>query len=726
MDAGNEDTRSSDGPTRIASTSAPLRRSRASLPAKPTAPSPHSQSHSSHHRPQQYRERSLHGTTSSSSSSRDAPRSERPPSAAVGAAPSSSSSSSYAYNVDYAAHHQQQLHRRQHVGSSGIGPISSSYTMSSAASSSSSSSSSHPSPSTSSTTSSLRTPPDLYPHGLSSSSTALKTLHSDGTLGPAKRFLSISEIDQRLQLLDTLASDLNPTLPPPPSAAEERRRSTSAHTPASKKAHTATVERNESTRKQTNMSSEPHQSAAAASTSARASASTSSASHFSTPSSTPPASASAPNAAKKRTSKALADAEDGSGNNGKRHSSTTSRGSTTPQDSRKPADTQEPSRKKTKTRTSTSTNSRDYTSSPSPPPENTRSRTTRKSPPKATASSSSSSSSSSPQPDAASVQQVPPRRSWTREDYVATGTMYQARGRALKHAGDRRLREANSTFDRGAMSAAQRVAIHQHTEAILLFIYGFWCEDWAASLKNASSTSSTGGSRTCIVANWSSLSGLLHYVCASHEKHKDEALAGFCRFLEAMVLRHTASFEQRQVQQRLSRLASSTAVVEPSAQTDVASPAPSAASPTESNGPAAHAVGADIAGSLADLSSAMSRIVADEERSSKLFAVTRNQLSNAVLARDFPQTWQLCQTSMLDPFKTANDLDPASAPSDAKVPLPAQARWAWPLGAGEGQMLSVFPHVVNFGRSLLRESAQRRKLTAYRLSDLSSSSSATQ
>lgn len=377
--------------------------------------------------------------------------------------------------------------------------------------------------------------------------------------------------------------------------------------------------------------------------------------------------------------------------------------------------------------------SRDYT--PSPPPEATRDV-------KAVATSSSKKASSS---SAKAVATAPPaHRTWTREQYATTGSLYQSKGRALKHAGDRRLREASSAYDASTTAASQQVAIYQHTEAILLFMYGFWCEDWAASLKMAAAGSASSSSRSCIVANWSSLSGLLHYVCANHEKHKNEALAGLCRLLEAMVLRHTACYEQKQLQHRLSRLAyktssqSATSGASPPSVTAASSPGALLASATSpaaeagsigsapspaTNGHDGSSHGIDVSASISELASSMSRLVADEERSVKLFTQTRLQLSNAALASEFPKTWLLCQASILDPTRTANDLDPASAPvgSSSDAPLeevPAAARWAWPLGAGEGQTLAAFPHVVNFGRSLLRESAQRKKLSSFRLADL--------
>lgn len=91
---------------------------------------------------------------------------------------------------------------------------------------------------------------------------------------------------------------------------------------------------------------------------------------------------------------------------------------------------------------------------------------------------------------------------------------YRQRGRELKHRGDQRRRDI-STSKRLASSPEKEslVASLEQTDALLLYMYGFWCEDQAC-----------GGS--CVVANWTSLYGLLKYVYLNHEKSKMPLLAG--------------------------------------------------------------------------------------------------------------------------------------------------------------------------------------------------------
>lgn len=334
-----------------------------------------------------------------------------------------------------------------------------------------------------------------------------------------------------------------------------------------------------------------------------------------------------------------------------------------------------------------------------------------------------------------------PARTWSKERYVSTGQAFQSRGRALKHSGDRRLREAStaSYSSSSKQLAAQQAATFEHTEAILLFIYAFWCEDAAANWnsKSGESSSSSSSQKSCSVANWSSLSGLLHYVCANHEKQKNPALAGFCRMLEGLVLRHTAIYEQRQVQHRLSRLASQLATGSgatnsnsPSSLSTLTAPSPggtaSAVSPPQSN-PSVSApspsnqgtITANVQEAIADLSSSMARIVSDEERATKLLSQARSQLSNAVLREQFPDTWKVCIDSPITEMnRSASDLDPSVAGASCSSPssLPIAAQWSWPLTGGSATS-SAFPHVVNFGRALLNEAARRGDI-AYRLAEV--------
>lgn len=74
---------------------------------------------------------------------------------------------------------------------------------------------------------------------------------------------------------------------------------------------------------------------------------------------------------------------------------------------------------------------------------------------------------------------------------------FRERGRELKHSGDKIAREAKSTQQTA-------VAIAKQTEAILLYVFAFWCDDQAA--------------KTCITQNWHSVFGLIAFVKRAAEK----------------------------------------------------------------------------------------------------------------------------------------------------------------------------------------------------------------
>lgn len=345
-----------------------------------------------------------------------------------------------------------------------------------------------------------------------------------------------------------------------------------------------------------------------------------------------------------------------------------------------------------------------------------------------------------------------PTRTWTKEDFTRVANAYQARGRSLKHSGDNRVRSAPPASSSSTRAAVQRVANFEQTEAILLYMYAFWCEDHAA----ATSTGKAG----CIVSNWSSLSGLMHYVCANHEKAKDYPLAGLCRLLEALVLRHVASHEQKQLNVRLSRVVSRSVAAESSSSSSANGSAHPAASPASQASPqnghessaaspptglqrnqsasvvptlaslagasgGASAPALDLTAILSDASSSLAKVVADEERCARLLSVARSSLAPAVLAADFPRVWEKCNRvgTLLDAQATFRDLDPGrmarSAAKEEKVGGdPPQASWAWPIDVGATSAAVLVPHLVNFARALLREGAARREVPFSLAADL--------
>jgi hypothetical protein len=91
---------------------------------------------------------------------------------------------------------------------------------------------------------------------------------------------------------------------------------------------------------------------------------------------------------------------------------------------------------------------------------------------------------------------------------------YRKRGRELKHRGDQRRKEASTNKHLSTSPEKEMfLASLEQTDAILLYMYGFWCEDMASN-------------GSCIVANWTSLYGLLKYVYSYHESKKMTFLAG--------------------------------------------------------------------------------------------------------------------------------------------------------------------------------------------------------
>ena len=99
---------------------------------------------------------------------------------------------------------------------------------------------------------------------------------------------------------------------------------------------------------------------------------------------------------------------------------------------------------------------------------------------------------------------LPRVREWSKEQYIDTAAAYRHRGRELKHRGDKRLRESSTNYTSPINEAL--IAGLEQTDALLLYVYGFWCDDQ--------------GRGTCITENWNSLFGLLKYVYLRHEKNK--------------------------------------------------------------------------------------------------------------------------------------------------------------------------------------------------------------
>jgi hypothetical protein len=217
------------------------------------------------------------------------------------------------------------------------------------------------------------------------------------------------------------------------------------------------------------------------------------------------------------------------------------------------------------------------------------------------------------------------------------------------------------------------VASLEQMDALLLYTYGFWCEDQACN--------------SCVVANWTSLYGLLKYVHDQLTKNKMTVLAGLCRLLEAFVRSHVASHEMRLMSHRLSK--------------SVVGNTPSSAESNQQT--------------LLEASEAMSKIVADNDRSVRMLQQSKQSILNLSVLQDiYPQVARLCegfaknrQWSSLDQAKLASYIDPSADLStvDSSTVATSQNGWVWPL-----DLSTPAPLLVCFGRAILREAALEAKV----------------
>lgn len=161
-----------------------------------------------------------------------------------------------------------------------------------------------------------------------------------------------------------------------------------------------------------------------------------------------------------------------------------------------------------------------------------------------------------------------------------------------------------------------------------------------------------------------------------------------------MVLQHLTNHERRLLHHRMTKI---TKLPHASGSSPADSSAPSPAStPSPAGGDGSSSGTTTIsATTLPELAEAMSKLVADSERTTKLFVLSHQQLSLSVLRNEFPSTWATCMSSEMDPFTTATAVDPGVEMDN----------FAWPI-----EHITPMPHVVCFGRTLIAEQARRRRL----------------
>ncbi|KAL8283863.1 hypothetical protein RQP46_005295 [Phenoliferia psychrophenolica] len=94
---------------------------------------------------------------------------------------------------------------------------------------------------------------------------------------------------------------------------------------------------------------------------------------------------------------------------------------------------------------------------------------------------------------------APRQEGFTRDRLRKLGVAYRDKGREVKHEGDRTRRDGGSMDP-----SANRLATLQQCDAVMIYVFSYWCDDQAAKQTN--------------VGNWKAIFGLLSFVKSSAEK----------------------------------------------------------------------------------------------------------------------------------------------------------------------------------------------------------------
>jgi hypothetical protein len=116
---------------------------------------------------------------------------------------------------------------------------------------------------------------------------------------------------------------------------------------------------------------------------------------------------------------------------------------------------------------------------------------------------------------------------------------------------------------------------------------------------------------------------------------------------------------------------------------------------------------------LMDASEAMSKIVADNERSARMMQQSKQSILNLSVLQDmYPQVASLCegftrnrQWNSVDQAKLASYIDPSASLDTTDTVATSQNGWVWPL-----DLSTPAPLIVCYGRAVLREAAQEAKV----------------
>ncbi|GAA5941594.1 uncharacterized protein JCM15063_001630 [Sporobolomyces koalae] len=119
------------------------------------------------------------------------------------------------------------------------------------------------------------------------------------------------------------------------------------------------------------------------------------------------------------------------------------------------------------------------------------------------------------------------RNDWPKERLRKLAAQCRDHGRRLKHSGDSLARRASPS----SSSPTMLLSLAHQVDAILLYVFAFWCDDTAA--------------RTCLPSNWSTVFGLIAFVKKTADKEHEPFLTGLCLRMEAIAVYTLSMHEQK-------------------------------------------------------------------------------------------------------------------------------------------------------------------------------------
>ncbi|GAA5870122.1 hypothetical protein JCM1840_003590 [Sporobolomyces johnsonii] len=304
------------------------------------------------------------------------------------------------------------------------------------------------------------------------------------------------------------------------------------------------------------------------------------------------------------------------------------------------------------------------------------------------------------------------RKEWPKERLRKLAAQCRELGRRLKHTGDALSRSTSTPSP--SLKAPLRALAHQ-MDAILLYVFAFWCDDQAG--------------KTCLPQNWQSVFGLIAFVRKGAEREGVVLLAGLCNRMEAIALYTLSMHEQKALFYKgtqLSQASSHAASTSSSSSSQRAGPlppppppgppppppppppAPSGDSPvstTDSPLPAASPSSSTPPYNQKahdDFLRAFLRASPDLFRFQRLYDDSCLALSPSFLARTCPRTWAEC---------TSADVEGDAQAARMVLPNPrGEGGFCWPLELGRGAGTTGTAHAVRWARRLLDEWAEREGL----------------